>query len=386
MVSTFPERPRSTLHDEVLPGILPSLTGLRFWAAALVVAYHMTSGLGAVPVASDLVRFGRTGVTFFFVLSGFVLTWTYMGRSTPLAVYYWRRIVRIWPLHVVTTAFSVMVWAWTDHRYADELSPQVLAPALLLIHTWFPYPAVNRGGSGVSWSLSDEMFFYAIFPLVLVAFASVARWRGLLAVPLAMTAISLGLWMAIPMEGIGPFHRNLLLDYFPLSRVVQFIAGVAIAVAIRRGWRCPVPVWAAVGVVVGWHVVLIPWSDAVERSSMWDPYSASQLFALIPFALLIASIATKDLRGDQSHLARPTFVLLGQASFAWYLIHSPIILAYAYLFGMPGSRVDILLGWGVVAVMSQVLAIGVFLWFERPLERTLRGWVPARLGPVFAPS
>ena len=80
---------------------LPSLTGLRFWAALLVVSYHLHHRIGAVP-GSWLVEYGRTGVTFFFVLSGFVLAWNYLDERTPVAVFAWRRFARIWPLVAVT--------------------------------------------------------------------------------------------------------------------------------------------------------------------------------------------------------------------------------------------------------------------------------------------
>lgn len=393
MVSTLPfsetqSQPMTTTRgvDEGLPRILPSLTGLRFWAALLVVIYHMTSHIGAVPVLSDLARFGRTGVAFFFVLSGFVLTWTYMGRETPYSVFYWRRLVRIWPLHIMTTLVMMATYVWTNSPIAKELSVSNLWPAALLIHTWFPSVAVNRGGSGASWSLSDEMFFYYIFPFLLLGLASVRRHSFLLWVPVVMAAVSLVLWLWIPMDGIGLYRRSQLLDYFPLSRVVQFISGVAIAVAMRRGWRSPLPVPAAVIGVIGYHAALIPWANAFDRADKWYPYSASQLFSLIPFAVLIASVATNDLRQRPSHLATPAFVLLGQASFAWYLLHSPGILAYVHLFGKPSGTLMTLIGWIVVLIVTQLVSIAVYLRFERPLEKSLRGRVKGTHGPVFAPA
>ena len=376
MAATFPDEATKISPSCELPPILPSLTGLRFFAAALVVAYHMSNNLGAVPVISDLARFGRTGVTFFFVLSGFVLAWTYMGKDTPLRVFYWRRFARIWPLHIVTTLFSMAVYIWTGHKIANELTPENLWPAFLLIHSWFPQPAVYRGGSGASWSLSDEMFFYAIFPVLLTLLVSVRPWSRLLLIPMVMASLSVLLWLAVPMEGVWLFRRIVFQDYFPASRVVQFISGVALAIAIRNGWRCRVPVWAAGTVVLAYHAALIPWSNAVERTDKWYPYSASQLFSLLPFALLIVSIATQDLNRGRTLLAQPTFVLLGQASFAWYLLHSPGILMYEHVFGTPGSLVELVVAWVVVAVLTQLFSIAVFLRFERPLERWLRGMVP----------
>lgn len=366
---------------------LPSLTGLRFYAALLVVLYHLNGHAGHLPVVSELTRFGRTGVTFFFVLSGFVLTWSYWGKTTPLRVFYWRRFARIWPLHIFATLVSGAVYALVNHPLEAYLRWENLWPSILLVHAWAPWYQVYWGWSGASWSLSDEAFFYAIFPVLVVALAR-RNVRWLLIVPIAMTCVSLVLWFVVPGEGVGPYARSMLLDYFPLSRVVQFIAGVAIACAIRKGWRSPFSLTTALSVVVGWHVAMYFWSEVTVPGSFWYPSSAAQLFSLIPFALLIATVATRDLEGVRSHLARPSMVLLGQASFAWYLLHTPTILVIMHLVNSgPGHLWERLVLWLAAVVISQLVAIAVYMRFEHPLERWLRRWVKADAPrPSFRPA
>lgn len=95
---------------------LPSLTGLRFWAALLVVLYHLTTQVGTIQPVSAMVMYGRTGVTFFFVLSGFVLAWTYSGRPIPVLVFFWRRFARLWPLVAVTGVISLLAYALIGTR------------------------------------------------------------------------------------------------------------------------------------------------------------------------------------------------------------------------------------------------------------------------------
>ena len=87
---------------------LPSLTGLRFWAALLVVTYHLSRQYHRLPLVSSLVWYGRDGVTFFFVLSGFVLAWSYAGAAlVPDRVFYRRRFARVWPLHLLATGLEI---------------------------------------------------------------------------------------------------------------------------------------------------------------------------------------------------------------------------------------------------------------------------------------
>ena len=64
-----------------LPNRLDSLTGLRFFAAWLVVVHHF-SNFATMPYIWRYTGFGATGVTFFFVLSGFVLTWSFVPSDT----------------------------------------------------------------------------------------------------------------------------------------------------------------------------------------------------------------------------------------------------------------------------------------------------------------
>src|SRR5947208_9971420 len=85
---------------------LDALTGLRFWFAFLVVMHHSLEhwfGPRVYPVAD----FGYIGVDFFFVLSGFVLTWSWRPELRARR-FWWHRFARIWPLHLTTLVLAVV--------------------------------------------------------------------------------------------------------------------------------------------------------------------------------------------------------------------------------------------------------------------------------------
>ena len=86
-------RPRRRPPRKRLPRV-ESLTGLRWWAAFFVFSHHMTN-LAPLPIYKFL-KYGTSGVTFFFVLSGFVLTWS-AQPGTKIRTFYRRRFARIWP-------------------------------------------------------------------------------------------------------------------------------------------------------------------------------------------------------------------------------------------------------------------------------------------------
>src|SRR5947209_15296669 len=160
------------------PARLDALTGLRFWFAFLVVVHHSLQhwfGSQIYPVAD----FGYIGVDFFFVLSGFVLTWSWRPDVSARR-FWWNRVARIWPLHLTTMVIALVL-------VADQVSrPGVLGTLanLVLLQAWVPDQHVYFGYNAVAWSLSCEVFFYLSFPVLARAISRLsARARlGLVAV------------------------------------------------------------------------------------------------------------------------------------------------------------------------------------------------------------
>ncbi|GGU43724.1 acyltransferase family protein [Streptomyces lavendofoliae] len=354
---------------------LPSLTGLRFWAALLVVLYHLSRQAGELPGLSEAVRYGRSGVTFFFVLSGFVLAWTYDGRRVPAPLFLWRRFARIWPLLAATTALSVGAWL----ALGRDVSAKAVTASLLLVHAWTPDPVILRGGNPAAWSLSDEAWFYLLFPL-LMALPAVrsARGRRWIAGGVCVAVVPVWLTGAL-IHDAGT--RAWALDYLPLTRTAQFLLGVVTGLAVARGRRPPVGPWAAVALVAGWHLALVPWSRAVPDALWYSPYTASQLLAAPLFALLVATVARADLDGRPTGLGGRWATRLGQWSYAWYLIHEIVIRLWLGYAGAPAGPSGTAVVWSLVLLVSLALAAGAYHAVEHPLERWLRARGPAARGP-----
>ncbi|MFD4572600.1 acyltransferase family protein [Streptomyces sp. NPDC058417] len=348
---------------------LPSLTGLRFWAALLVVLYHLSRQVGTLPVVSDVVWYGRSGVTFFFVLSGAVLAWTYDGLRVPVRVFLWRRFARIWPLTVFAVAASVAVYVLMD----TAVSTKAVAANLLLVHAWSPDPVIFKGGNPAAWSLSDEAWFYLIFPALLAALAP-RRARVWIWTALAVTATTLLLWPAL--SGLTPTTRAWAMDYLPLTRTLQFVLGVLAGLALKRGWRPPLSLPLTATLVLAWHLALIPWHHAVPDALWYSPYTASQWLSAPLFAALICAAARADLDGHRSTLANPWLIRLGHWSFAWYLLHEITLRAAVHHWGKPVGHLETATFWAGVLAVSLTAAAMAYQWLEHPAERWLRGVGP----------
>ncbi|MDH6134879.1 peptidoglycan/LPS O-acetylase OafA/YrhL [Kitasatospora sp. MAA4] len=353
------------------PARLPSLTGLRFWAALLVVLYHLARQVGPLPWLGPLVWYGRSGVTFFFVLSGFVLAWTYDGAKVGAARFYRRRLARIWPLHALTTALSAAAYA----AIGAAVPTAAALWSLLLVHPWVQ--GLAKGGNPASWSLGDEAWFYLLLPALLAAL----RGRPRCWLPLAVLCVAAGpaLWLAGSLTNDTAL-RWWLLDYLPLSRTPQFVLGMLAGLALRRGRlpRLRAHRWAAA--LAGWHLLLVPWSLAAGDDLWYGAYSAAQLGPAVLFAGLITAVAQRDLAGRPG--PGPWALRLGQWSYAWYLVQEIVLRLWLHGFGRPSPGPATAAVWLLLTALTLAAAALLHHAVEAPCERLLRGGRHTRTGPL----
>ncbi|GAA4974091.1 acyltransferase [Kineococcus glutinatus] len=185
--------------------MLPRLTSLRAFAAAAVLIFHLAAW-GVVGSLDGPARLGYAGVSFFFVLSGFVLAWG-TRPGLPAHTFYRRRFARVWPSHAVALALAAVLPVVSVAR-----SWEAALPNALLLHAWSTDPRITYGMNGVSWSLSCEAFFYASFPPavpVLRRLGGRARWAlatAALVLAVAAAVVGHGYAFASPraLRGIPP--------------------------------------------------------------------------------------------------------------------------------------------------------------------------------------
>lgn len=147
--------------DQANPSSIEALTSIRFFAALCVLLYHSggpaISSLSATPEAvKNFFANGYLGVTFFFVLSGFILTHVYFGKlhnGRAVQQYALARFARIYPVYLLALLLA------TPFAPADDFWR--IAPQFFLLQLWFPpefhfWPA---NWNMQSWTLSAELFF-----------------------------------------------------------------------------------------------------------------------------------------------------------------------------------------------------------------------------------
>jgi len=338
------------------PASLPSLTGLRWVAALLVFGLHVNNfryfdGTGG-RVVTWAFGAGATGVSFFFVLSGFVLTWS--ARPDDRAPAFWRRrIARVLPVHLVTAAIALLMAFTLEHQSMPSLG-QGLANVLLVHSWWRPWWQTL---DPVSWSLACEAFFYALFPLLALGLRRLGA-RGAAAVAglsvlavLAVAWVNAQHWLSQP------------IDSLPLARLPEFVLGVAVArLVLLDRWRGPGLEASLALAVIGYFLVPQVTTD----------YRATTC-TVIGFALLIPAAAVADLRGLPSLWRGRRLVRLGELSFAFYMVHLLVLRAGTNVLGVK-PRFGLTGGLAVTAVafaLSLGLSWLLYEAVEGPARRLL---------------
>lgn len=341
---------------------LDLLTAARFFAAAWVVFHHI--GYGPVPggesISSAIQRFteaGATGVKFFFILSGFILAHVYGGKTAiPFKGFLLARLARIYPMHLFALVVAIPQLllgvrehlanhaGWVGGVIAGGKSAMVVG----LVQAWTPGSALFW--NGVSWSLSAELFFYALFPFVILGM----RGFGTRALVLIVAACCL---FESGREAAALSHPNLLWSFTPILRLPDFATGIALRLLMHRGLR--LPLWTALPSLAVFLGLL------VLKEPHW---AAKAVLVHLSAGLTVVALARPRTTSRPSR-AMSVFVLLGQASFGMYLLHIPVNTWRMILF--PGSDHT---HFPIYLAALVAISIATFLLVEDPARRWIRGW------------
>ena len=357
---------------------LPALTSLRFFAALHVFCFHLAA-LRIVRGKSlfyDVARIGYVGVGLFFVLSGFILVYTYAGRDFTPGEFWRARFARIYPAYafsllVTLPLFLYAVWhtRWTVVPWPVEHLRLGMFLQITLLHAWVP-PAALMWNT-VSWSLSVEAFFYFLFPYLLKSFA---RFSGvwLIVVGVLSWFVSLGItaiYNVLNPDGLRLINSDSydafwlsVVKFNPLVRLPEFLIGMACGfyfLRARASSKLGIPLVGggllALGTVIGFSGRI--------------PYPLLHTSLLAPaFAAIIYGLA--QARSLTVLNFRP-MVLLGDASYSFYLLHSFLIGVCFFGLGVEFRQ------WGTMGILLCLaitcgLSILVYLFLEEPARRSLR--------------
>lgn len=368
-----------------MPGKLRGMTyrniqGMRAIAALIVVSAHILQNIA--PMGTHWARtffsvVGGTGVDIFFVISGFIIYHVMrrsidgmdrVGKGRAVYTFAMRRFIRIYPLYWIVFGTSCLVMTW-----APPTAPPPHEPLFQLLALIGNLPNFRVY---VAWTLTFEVYFYAVVALSLLLFARRAMVGLTIWFAMVGGATVVGLWL--------PLGKPL--DFMLSPIVLEFLLGIAVAVLVDRGFHrfhgallVGAFIWMAIGLVFLWpslfELNMAHWGRLVATTRSFAFHVAG---GGIPAAIFIYGLVVLEIR--KRWIMPRVLQYLGNASYSIYLWHAVVFTAAAEVF--------VRLGWvGVVSstelialmvVIALGMALGIALlsyhFLEKPLLRLLGQW------------
>jgi exopolysaccharide production protein ExoZ len=324
----------------------------------MVMLFHLTLvfaaakyfGLAGVNLPFS---FGHAGVEFFFVLSGFIITfahWDDFGNPSRLSAYLKKRAIRIYPVYWFVFALVCLIATGTMGITID-LAPAVLLKTLALVPQASDDPIIGTWAPTVifvAWSLQYEILFY----LLMAVFIVNRLLGGLVAAAVLVNLIACRAGYCVVSA-----------SYLQTNFVLLFGLGAATAICCKK-W--PTIRYARALAVVGAVAFLL--------TGIWDDLTGHRptlIYGLAGAAVVIGCVTAEE--SKTIRIPWTWAVLLGDASYALYLVHHPVIIVMCKiavrmgLHGVLGAAVSA--PFIVAACIGS--ALGVHLIFEKPVMRAL---------------
>ena len=330
---------------------ITGLTATRGVAAIWVVLYHTayhTAPFTYFPVLLS----GKMAVSYFFVLSGFVLCYSYKEQHIKLSTFAIKRFARIYPLYLL----GITLGFFANHLVTDPNVYAKTATNLLLIQAWFPFYAVSVNAP--AWSLCAEVLFYVLFPLLLWLFRRQLSAFLIITAVLFIATQVLHFYLTRHYADIG--HTGLVFMN-PLLHLNEFLVGMA-------------GLWITEKLIqhnlkLNAYVVLAITIAALYGTKGIATYNPSLVAPV--YMLLIVAITLKTPRV----LLLAPIVWLGNISYSLYLLHAPMYALLQQLNTTTAKLADTSF-LTVYLVLLHATAWGVYTYFELPAQRWINGIIP----------
>lgn len=386
---TIPESARTATGktgDNEKPARLNALTGLRCFAALNIVFFHFSNPQWFGPLA-PVVNAGYASVSFFILLSGFVLAYNYAGKAREgklNKVRFWEaRFTRLYPIYFLSLllAWEMVPLERKAHTPGMFWTGMALTP--LLLQGWIPQIATFLNTP--AWTMSAESFFYFLFPWI-------ARWKRPRRVSTHLTKMG-GVWLlglipgalyiAFNPDGIahpdrwswGPWLQAL--KYTPLPHLASFVFGVLLA-GLNEVIDASSRVRMLLG-VFGFGAIF-----ALLTQASHVPYPLMHDGMLMPlFGCVVLGLAGENWLAGA--FGWTPLVFVGEASYCMYLLHFNLwnMIHRSHILERTGLiRFDPWLSYALMIVMALIALHFVEKPAQRILRRSLNAWRQAQAKPA----
>lgn len=331
-----------------------SLDILRGLMAILIMVYHYTSwSLGGFWGQRFVAVCGIYGVAIFYILSGLTLYLVYESSLDlrSLSRYALKRVLRIYPLLILSILLTVFM---LDREHGWDA-------ILLNVSGLFGFVDPDNYIAIGSWSIGNELVYYALFPVVLIGARYIPFWIEIMFV----VALGFAGWYAVDVLDAGEgLHGQWYRYVEPFNHWFLFVGGMLIGkygVKLKASWIA----WGLLMASVLFFV-LYPVASRIELATGWGRL----MYSLASFMMVLAVYRIPDLHSDK---LKSVSLWLGRWSYSIYLLHPIVFFAGAYLVNRRAYPEWYLL---VSMVITLVVSGLVYCYFERPFQLLGKGKGP----------
>lgn len=334
---------------------IDSLTATRAFAAIMVFIYHFGRAVYPFSLLPDLFGGGNTAVSYFFVLSGFVLYISYCDKQFSYKSFIVKRLVRIGPAYYAALAVSVWLYFFF---YKMGYSPDFLwqlGYSILFMQADVPGYALSLNTA--AWSISVEMFFYLLFPLILYVQRKSIRY---------FLVFSILLYLVTEMAYIRNFRQDfsdtqnfMFYVYHPVIHLHEFLIGMVGGYLFRHSKvkmlpRFPLPLFLTLLVIA--LFALRPISPVYFQGGLLAP-----LFMILIWSFAVYNPVFLNFRA---------FVFVGEISYGMYILQFPVRESMLWANRLWLRLPDTAFFYCSFGVLCLVAAASYY-WLEMPLRRLL---------------
>ncbi len=347
--------------------MIKTLTSLRAILAIMIFLSHsfMIDDL----FSGFLLKNGYVAVTFFFILSGFVISYNYQRRIEKNEISYsgfiYPRISKLYPLHLFTLVIMIAINFGYILNYERDILKFIIN--LFLLQSYVPLSEYYFSYNSVSWCLSTEMFFYICFPFIAGCFNKSKN--------ICITVLLLFILVPVLMYFTPSEYLKSIWYINPFVRIADFILGIMLYNLYTRVKtinisRLKATLFEVMAVFLFAAVYLF------YANPDYVVYGYSVLFWLPALSIILIFSLEKGLI---SRILRTDFLVkAGNYSLCFYMSHMLVIVFYKKIIKRLSIESNCYIDISLIFIISCISAILIYLYFEKPVTGYLKQYFQKR--------
>lgn len=348
--------------------MIKPLTSLRFFFAFCVFLSHLSylkDDERYKDIFNNVFSEGFLGVSFFFILSGFILALNYRDKFNNKAItlkkFYIARFARIYPLYFITTLVSIPV------LYS---SFKILLYNIFFVQSYIPDQKYFFSYNAPSWSISDEMFFYALFPILIgISY----KFKTIFKIGLLIVFVSFLFFLN---SFLFDNEAHYWLYISPFIRVFDFILGILLFDLVLYLKTKNTILHKGIFKFSEFGALAVLVLFFIFHSSLPVSFRFS-IYYWLPMCLIILTsansfISEKNVTWITKFLSWKWFVYLGEISFGFYLIHY-LVITYTHKYnGLRGIHLDGIPLALLMFLITFIASIFTYEVIEKPFNKKIK--------------